>query len=75
MKDLKKKNFYYQTNKGKSYKVGLYKAAEAYTKWCMEGTLDEKEIAEIKTIYLMVIGMQKFPGMINFLRTKKKYYI
>ena len=48
MKDLKKKNFYYQTNKGKSYKVGLYKAAEAYTKWCMEGVLDEKEITEVK---------------------------
>ena len=48
MKDLKNKNFYYQTNKGKSYRVGLYKAAEAYTKWCMEGALDEKEIAEIR---------------------------
>ena len=33
MKDLKKKNLYFQTNKGKSYKVSLYKAAQAYTKW------------------------------------------
>ncbi len=48
MKDLKKKNLYFQTNKGKSYKVSLYKAAEAYTKWCMEGMLDEKEIAEVR---------------------------
>ena len=48
MKDLKKKNLYYQTNKGKSYKVSLYKAAEAYTKWCKEGALDEKEIAEVR---------------------------
>ena len=48
MKDLKKKNIYYQTNKGKSFKVSLYKAAESYTKWCIEGALDEKEIAEVR---------------------------
>jgi hypothetical protein len=48
MKDLKKKNLYYQTNKGKSYKVSLYKAAESYTKWCREGALDDKEIAEVR---------------------------
>ena len=48
MKDLKRKNFYYQSNKGKSFKVGMYEAAVAYTKWTMDELLDEKEISAVK---------------------------
>ena len=48
MKDLKRKNFYYQSNKGKSFKVGMYEAAVAYTKWTMGEILDEKEISAVK---------------------------
>tara|TARA_R100001163_G_scaffold26864_1_gene21844 strand:- start:1323 stop:2390 length:1068 start_codon:yes stop_codon:yes gene_type:complete len=48
MKDLKRKNFYYQSNKGKSFKVGMYEAAAAYTKWTMNELLDEKEISAVR---------------------------
>ena len=48
MKDLKNKNFYYQSNKGKSFRVGMYEAAVAYTKWKIGETLDEKEINLIR---------------------------
>ena len=48
MKELKKKNLYYQSNKGKSYKVGIYKAALAYTKWCADENIDDQDIKYIK---------------------------
>ena len=48
MKDLKNKNFYYQSNKGKSFKVGMYEAAAAYTKWKLGEVLDEKEINAVR---------------------------
>ena len=48
MKDLKNKNFYYQSNKGKSFKVGMYEAAVAYTKWKLGEVLDEKEINAVR---------------------------
>jgi len=48
MKDLKNKNYYYQSNKGKSFKVSMYEAAAAYTKWTMEEILNEKEINAVK---------------------------
>tara|TARA_Y100000401_G_scaffold47614_1_gene36786 strand:- start:2421 stop:3854 length:1434 start_codon:yes stop_codon:yes gene_type:complete len=48
MKELKKKNLYYQSNKGKSFKVGLHNAAVAYTKWTIEGALEPKEINEVR---------------------------
>ncbi len=48
MKDLKSKNFYYQSNKGKSFKVGMYEAAQAYTKWSKKESLDDREISAIK---------------------------
>jgi len=47
-KELKKKNLYYQTNKGKSFNVGMYNAAIAYTKWIREGKLEEKEINDVR---------------------------
>ena len=47
MKELKNKNIYYQSNKGKSFNVGIYNAAMAYTKWVREGTLEEKEINDV----------------------------
>tara|TARA_R100001509_G_scaffold45259_1_gene24544 strand:+ start:3188 stop:4615 length:1428 start_codon:yes stop_codon:yes gene_type:complete len=48
MKDLKNKNIYYQSNKGKSFNVGIYNGAMAYTKWTKEGKLEEKEINDVK---------------------------
>jgi len=47
MKDLKEKNFYYQSNKGKSYSVGMYEGAQAYTKWCKGEKLEEKEVRSV----------------------------
>tara|TARA_R100001480_G_scaffold30410_2_gene41418 strand:- start:167 stop:1594 length:1428 start_codon:yes stop_codon:yes gene_type:complete len=47
MKELKSKNIYYQSNKGKSFNVGIYNAAMAYTKWVREGKLEEKEINDV----------------------------
>ena len=48
MKELKSKNIYYQSNKGKSFNVGIYNGAMAYTKWIKEGKLEEKEINDVK---------------------------
>ena len=48
MKELRKKNLYYQSNKGRSYKVRLYKAAKLYTDWTKGKILDEKEEKECK---------------------------
>jgi len=48
MKELKSKNIYYQSNKGKSFNVGIYNGAMAYTKWLREGKLEEKEINDVK---------------------------
>tara|TARA_E500000331_G_scaffold236656_1_gene226950 strand:- start:1579 stop:3012 length:1434 start_codon:yes stop_codon:yes gene_type:complete len=48
MKELKNKNIYYQSNKGKSFTVGIYNAAVSYTKWKMEESLESKEINQIK---------------------------
>jgi superfamily I DNA/RNA helicase len=48
MKEVRKRNLYYQTNKGKSYKVGIYKAALAYTKWCKDESIDDQDIKYIK---------------------------
>ena len=44
MKEVRKRNLYYQTNKGKSYKVGIYKAALAYTRWCKDESIDDQDI-------------------------------
>ena len=48
MKELRKKNLYYQSNRGRSYKVRLYKAAKLYTDWTKGKILDEKEEKECK---------------------------
>jgi len=48
MEELRRKGLYYQSNKGKSFKVSLYKAAVAYTNWCFDEKLEPKDIAEIK---------------------------
>ena len=48
MKEVRKRNLYYQTNKGKSYKVGIYKAALAYTKWCKDESIDDQDVKYIK---------------------------
>ena len=48
MKELRKKNLYYQSNRGRSYKVRLFKAAKLYTDWTKGKILDEKEEKECK---------------------------
>ena len=63
MKQVRKKNLYYQSNKGKSYKVRLYKAAKLYTEWTKGKILDEKEEKECKD----------FMGNEHFNRTKNWY--
>ena len=48
MEELRRKNLYYQSNKGKSFTVGIYNAAVAYTKWKTEETLEPSEINDIR---------------------------
>ena len=48
MEELRRKNLYYESNKGKSFTVGIYKAAVAYTKWRTEETLEATEINDIR---------------------------
>jgi hypothetical protein len=47
-KELRKRNLYYQTNKGKSFKVRIYNASINYNSWCRGIPLDEKEIKDVK---------------------------
>jgi DNA helicase-2/ATP-dependent DNA helicase PcrA len=46
--ELKKKNLYYETNKGKSFAVTMYKAAMNYESWTRHQELEDKIIKEIK---------------------------
>ena len=48
MEELRRKNLYYQSNKGKSFTVGIYNAAVAYTKWKTEEALETSEINDIR---------------------------
>ena len=48
MEELRRKNLYYQSNKGKSFTVGIYNAAVAYTKWKTEEALEPSEINDIR---------------------------
>jgi DNA helicase-2/ATP-dependent DNA helicase PcrA len=48
MQDLESKGIYYQTKKGKSYGVKLYKAILNYTKWTNGLDLTENESKDIK---------------------------
>ena len=48
MKELVKRNLYFETKKGKSFKVRLYKAAVSYTKWTMNDFLEAHEIKDIQ---------------------------
>ena len=72
MKDLKRKNFYYQSNKGKSFKVGMYEAAVAYTKWTMGEILDEKEIGAIKEFIPTGNWDDKVPWYDKFVADQKE---
>jgi superfamily I DNA/RNA helicase len=46
-KELRKRNLYYETNKGKSFKVRIYNASVNYNSWCRGIELEEKEIKDI----------------------------
>jgi len=46
-KELRKRNLYYQTNKGKSFPVRLYKASIMYNSWCRGIELADKEIKDV----------------------------
>ena len=62
MKQVRKKNLYYQSNKGRSYKVRLYKAAKLYTDWTKGKILDEKEEKECKDF----MGNEHFNRKLNW---------
>jgi DNA helicase-2/ATP-dependent DNA helicase PcrA len=47
IKELRKRNLYYETNKGKSFKVRIYNASVNYNSWCRGTDLEEKEIKDI----------------------------
>ena len=72
MKDLKRKNFYYQSNKGKSFKVGMYEAAAAYTKWTNDEVLNEKEINSIKEYIPNADWDAKVPWYDKFIADQKE---
>ena len=72
MKDLKRKNFYYQSNKGKSFKVGMYEAAAAYTKWTNNEVLNEKEINSIKEYIPNADWDVKVPWYDKFIADQKE---
>ena len=72
MKDLKRKNFYYQSNKGKSFKVGMYEAAIAYTKWTKGEVLDEKEIGAVKEYIPTGNWDKKIPWYDKFVADQKE---
>ena len=72
MKDLRRKNFYYQSNKGKSFKVGMYEAAAAYTKWTNDEVLNEKEINSIKEYIPNADWDAKVPWYDKFIADQKE---
>ena len=72
MKDLRRKNFYYQSNKGKSFKVGMYEAAAAYTKWTNNEVLNEKEINSIKEYIPNADWDAKVPWYDKFIADQKE---
>jgi len=72
MKDLKRKNFYYQSNKGKSFKVSMYEAAVAYTKWTKDEVLDEKEIGAVKEYIPVGDWDKKIPWYDKFVADQKE---
>ena len=72
MKDLRRKNFYYQSNKGKSFKVGMYEAAAAYTKWTNDEVLNEKEINSIKEYIPNADWDAKVPWYDKFITDQKE---
>jgi len=45
--ELIKRNLYFESKKGKSFKVRLYKAAMNYDLWCKGKILDEKDVKDI----------------------------
>jgi collagenase-like PrtC family protease len=46
---LIERGFYFESNRGKSIKVTLYKAMNNYTQWCNGKELSEAEIKDIKS--------------------------
>ena len=48
MDELRHKNLYYETNKGKSYKVKIYKAKRYYDEWKSGKELEEKNVKDVK---------------------------
>ena len=49
-KELRKRNLYYETNKGKSFKVKLYNASVNYNSWCRGKNFRRKRIKDIKNL-------------------------
>jgi hypothetical protein len=56
---LIERGFYFESNRGKSIKVTLYKAMNNYTQWCNGKELSEAEIKDIKSYTGEVNGIKK----------------
>ena len=63
MEQLKKKNLYYDSNKGKGHKVRVYSAKKFYDLWKSGKTLEEKNIKDVK----------EFTGNVSWDRTISWY--
>ena len=73
MKQVRKKKLYYQSNKGKSYRVRLYKAARLYTDWTKGKILEEKE-EKAKLLELELTKLNIEP-CISLQKSKEKHDI
>jgi superfamily I DNA/RNA helicase len=60
--ELRKKNLFFETNKGKSFKVFLYKAAINYDLWTKGKILEDKVIKDIQEY----TGEVKWDHMLNW---------
>jgi superfamily I DNA/RNA helicase len=60
--ELKKKNLFFETNKGKSFKVSLYKSAMNYDLWTKGKILEDKVIKDIQEY----TGEVKWDHMLNW---------
>ena len=61
MESLRKRNLYFETKKGKSFKVRLYKAAVSYTKWTMDEMLESHEIIDVQDFIISQKWDRKIP--------------
>jgi len=75
--ELKRKNLYYETNKGKSFSVTLYNTAMLYESWCKGKILQEKEEKQIQEYLGNNLFNRKIDWFDQFVKAdeKEKLYI